>query len=208
MLSWTRTTVTELGAEFLRWEIATATAGAVLGVDPFDEPNVAEAKEATKATLDRSLAAGGIQARAPGGPADLAALLDQARPGDYFATLAYLHRGPGIHERLERLRLAVRDRTRLATTLGYGPRYLHSTGQLHKGGPGTGLFLLLTADEGEDVPIPGERYGFAALRHAQAMGDLEVLERHGLRVLHLHLGARAEPGLDALVAAAESMARA
>ena len=208
MLSWTLDAVTELGAEFLRWEIATVTAGAVLGVDPFDEPNVAEAKEATRATLDRSLAAGGMKERAPGGPADLAALLDQGHPGDYFATLAYLHRSPGTHERLERLRQTVRDRTRLATTLGYGPRYLHSTGQLHKGGPATGLFLLLTADEGEDVPIPGERYGFAALRHAQAMGDLEVLERHSRRALHLHLGARIEPGLEALVAAAESTARA
>jgi glucose-6-phosphate isomerase len=197
-----------LGAEFVRWEIATATAGAVLGVDPFDEPNVAEAKEATRATLDRSLAAGGIPERAPGGSADLTALLERAHPGDYFATLAYLHRTPVIHARLERLRVAVRDRSRLATTLGYGPRYLHSTGQLHKGGPNTGLFLLLTADEGEDVPIPGERFGFAALRRAQALGDLEVLERHGRRALHLHLGAGIERGLDDLVAAAESKARA
>ena len=212
VLRWTWPSIAELGAEFVRWEIATATAGAVLGVDPFDEPNVAEAKEATRATLDRLLAAGGApersHERATGGPADLAVLLERARPGDYFAILAYLHRSPGTHGRLERLRLAVRDRSRLATTLGYGPRYLHSTGQLHKGGPPTGLFLVLTAEEGEDVPIPGERYGFAALRRAQALGDLEVLERHGRRALHVHLGSGIEGGLDELVAAAEAMARA
>ena len=200
VLRWTRPEAGELGAEFLRWEIATATASAVLGVDPFDEPNVAEAKEATKLTLDRYLAEGRFAAPLEFQPAALADLLDQARPGDYFAILAYLHRTPGTHERLSRLRHAIRDRTRLATTLGYGPRYLHSTGQLHKGGPHTGLFLLLTADEGKDVPIPGERYGFAALRQAQATGDLEVLERHGRRVAHLHLGAGIESALDRLIA--------
>ena len=207
VLRWTRSSPTELGAEFLRWEIATATAGAVLGVDPFDEPNVAEAKQATKITLDRYLAEGRFPAPVEAQPAALSDLLDQARPGDYFALLAYLHRTPGTQDRLARLRLAIRDRARLATTLGYGPRYLHSTGQLHKGGPNTGLFLLLTADEGDDVPIPGERYGFAALRHAQAAGDLEVLERHGRRVAHLHLGSGIEPALDRLIASIPAPAR-
>jgi len=208
VLRWTRPGPLALGAEFVRWEITTATAGAVLGVDPFDEPNVAEAKEATRATLDRALAEGRFAPPPPDGPAALTDLIDQARPGDYFAVLAYLHRTPEHHERLARLRLAVRDRARIATTLGYGPRYLHSTGQLHKGGPNTGLFLLLTADEGDDVPIPGERYGFAALRRAQAMGDLEVLERHGRRVAHLHLGAGIELALDGLNAALPRAARA
>jgi hypothetical protein len=191
----------------MRWEIATATAGAVLGVDPFDEPNVAEAKEATRATLDGFLASGQFASPPETPPGAIADLLDRARPGDYFAILAYVHRTPGVHERLTRLRLAARDRGRLATTLGYGPRYLHSTGQLHKGGPNTGLFLVLTAEEGEDVPIPGERYGFAALRHAQAAGDLEVLERHGRRAVQVHLGSTIEPGLERLIAALASAAR-
>ncbi len=207
VVRWTRPGADALGAEFLRWEIATATAGAVLGVDPFDEPNVAEAKEASRATLERDLA--GRRAAPPEfQPAALGDLLDQARPGDYFAILAYLHRTPATHERLARLRHAVRDRARLATTLGYGPRYLHSTGQLHKGGPNTGLYLLITADEGDDVPIPGEPYGFAALRAAQAAGDLEVLERHGRRVAHLHLGAGIEGALDRLISGLPAAARA
>ncbi len=208
VLRWSRAAATDLGAEFMRWEIATATAGAVLGVDPFDEPNVAEAKEATRATLDGFLASGRFAPPPETPPGAIAGLLDRARPGDYFAILAYLHRTPGIHERLTRLRLAARDRGRLATTLGYGPRYLHSTGQLHKGGPNTGLYLVLTADEGDDVPIPGERYGFAALRHAQAAGDLEVLGRHGRRVVHVHLKGAIEPALDRLIAALASAARA
>ena len=199
VLRWSRTRLEEIGAEFLRWEIATAAAGAVLDVDPFDEPNVAEAKESTKATLERFMATGGAPETPAGGPADLAALLGAVRPGDYVAILAYMERTPERDERLARLRLAVRERTRLATTVGYGPRYLHSTGQLHKGGPNTGLFLHLTADEGEDVPIPGERYGFAALRAAQAAGDLEVLRRRGRRVAHVHLGAAVEDGLDRLI---------
>jgi hypothetical protein len=208
VLRWSRASATDLGAEFMRWEIATATAGAVLGVDPFDEPNVAEAKEATRATLDRFLASGRFALPPDTAPGAVAGLLDRARPGDYFAILAYLHRTPGIHERLTRLRLAARDRARLATTLGYGPRYLHSTGQLHKGGPDTGLYLVLTAEEGDDVPILGERYGFAALRHAQAAGDLEVLGRHGRRVAHLHLEGALEPALDRLIAGLATAARA
>src|SRR5258707_11816917 len=134
-------------------------------------------------------------------------LIEQGRPGDYSAILVYLNRTPAIHERLARLRHAIRDRARLATTLGYGPRYLHSTGQLHKGGPNTGLFLVLTADEGADVPIPGAHYGFAALRQAQATGDLDVLERHGRRVAHLHLGGGIEPALEQLITAIASPAR-
>jgi len=198
VVRWTRAGVDELGAEFLRWEIATAVAGAVLEVNPFDEPNVTEAKDATRAALERFLATGRFPARSAPDPAALAEQLARLRPGDYFAILAYLHRTPERHARLARLRLAVRDRARVATTLGYGPRFLHSTGQLHKGGPDTGVFLQLTADEGEDLPIPGERYGFEALRRAQAEGDLEVLERRGRRVLHLHLGHEVERGLETL----------
>lgn len=202
----------DLGAAFLRWEIATAAAAAVLGVDPFDEPNVSEAKHATQAVLDRALAEGRFPAEAPlakgegwslyaAGPAEsalraagaddpataLAALLSLARPGDYLALLAYLHATPAVDEALQRVRAAAGGRSGLATTLGIGPRFLHSTGQLHKGGPDRGLFLQITADEGLDVPIPGEPYSFGMLRRAQAAGDYEVLARRGRRVVRLHL---------------------
>ena len=181
-----------LGAAFLRWEIATATAGAALGVDPFDEPDVAEAKQATAAVLEQALASGSFPEAPPllesagtrlwaasgatrvlrtkpaGAAAALRALLDAAGPADYLALLAYLHATPAIHERLERVRAAAAGGTGMATTLGYGPRFLHSTGQLHKGGPDTGIFLQLTAAEGPDLDIPGERYSFGTLRRAQA----------------------------------------
>ncbi len=141
-----------------------------------------------------------LAARAKSDPVAWAgALLAQAGPGDYFALLAYLRRTPAVHERLQRLRLAARAYTHVATTLGYGPRFLHSSGQLHKGGPATGVFLQLTADEGDEVAIPGEPYGFGALRRAQAAGDFEVLARRGRRVVRIHLGAAIERGLDALV---------
>jgi hypothetical protein len=132
----------------------------------------------------------------------------QLRPGDYFAILAWFAHTPHRQELLQRIRLAVRDRQGVATTLGYGPRYLHSTGQLHKGGPNSGVFLQITADEGEDEAIPGEKYGFATLRRAQADGDYQVLEKRERRVARLHLGARIEESLDALIAAVETRARA
>lgn len=227
VLRWVLPSRDALGAEFMRWEIATAAAGAVLGVDPFDEPNVTEAKQATQAVLERFLAQGSFPATSAlaergalkaytpsptaaalrsrvadaGDPLAWAtALASLAAPGDYFAVLAYLHRTPARLERLERLRLAARDATRLAATLGFGPRFLHSTGQLHKGGPNSGIFLQLTCDEPE-LEIPGERYGFGALRRAQAAGDYEVLERRGRRLLRVHLGAEVEAALDRLIEA-------
>lgn len=225
VLYWALPSLDALGAEFVRWEIATAAAAAVLEVDPFDEPNVAEAKEATKAVLDRALREGrfpervpvaegsGLRAYAPpavatalgaranGDPAACAAaVLALVLPGEYVAVLAYLHRTDSRRRRLQSLRHAVRDATRAATTLGIGPRFLHSTGQLHKGGPDRAVFLQLTADEG-DVPIPGEPYGFATLRAAQAAGDFDVLERRGRRVVRVHVGADIEAGLDRLRAA-------
>jgi transaldolase/glucose-6-phosphate isomerase len=110
-------------------------------------------------------------------------------PGDYFAVLAYMTRTPERHELLQRVRLAIRDRHKVATTLGYGPRFLHSTGQFHKGGPDTGVFLQICAEK-DEFPIPGERYGFKALHRAQATGDYQVLERRGRRVLRIDLGTR------------------
>jgi len=221
VLIWRDSELAALGAEFLRWEIATAVAAAILDVNPFDEPNVSEAKKSTLTVLEResrvtprALNTPEVEIEAPemlsrdlrvepgGDPgAWIAALLSLARPSDYFAILAYLHRTPEIHERLQAIRHLSRGATRLATTLGYGPRYLHSTGQLHKGGPGTGLFLLLTGDEGEDVAIPGELFGFQSLIRAQATGDFEVLERMGRRVLHVHLGARPLETLDRIAEA-------
>ncbi len=221
-----------LGAEFLRWEIATATAGAVLAVDPFDEPNVSEAKQATQAVLQRWLETGRFESPAPlaragevqvfapaaiatrlreaagAGPFAVAAsVMTLAQSGDYVALLAYMHRTSERHERLQKLRHALRDASRLATTLGYGPRFLHSTGQLHKGGPNSGVFIQLTCDEGEDAAIPGERYGFAALRQAQAAGDFQVLEKRARRVVRVHLGAKVEQALDDFLAALETRSR-
>jgi transaldolase/glucose-6-phosphate isomerase len=220
---WDSPALTDLGAEMLRWEIATAVAGAVLEVDPFDEPNVSEAKAATQAVLHRFLEDGRFPERAPGATAgglavfapaaapapagDAAAwipgLLAQAKPGDYFAVLAYLHLTPARERALEAIRHAGRDLAGVATTLGVGPRFLHSTGQLHKGGANNGVFLQLTTDEG-DLAIPGERYGFGVLRAAQAAGDFEVLEKRGRRVLRLHLGREVDAGLESLARALAS----
>jgi len=216
-----------LGGEFLGWEFVTAVAGAVIDVNPFDEPNVTEAKKATAEVLDAFVTDGAFPDE-PAGPADevaitgfskaladqvgmptggesgswIAAVLDTAASGDYVALLAYMRQTPERHERLQRLRLAARRRTRSATTLGYGPRFLHSTGQLHKGGAANGVFIQLTCDEG-DTPIPGERYGFEALRRAQAIGDFQVLSRRGRRALRVHLGEHVERGLDRLIEALE-----
>lgn len=220
VLRWDSPAREDLAADFLRWEVATAAAAAVLGVDPFDEPNVSEAKAATQAMLQRFLAEGRLPAReaaardgalevfAPAGAAPpgadaaawAASLLGQAGLGDYFAVLAYLHRTDARHAALETIRHAARARVKAAGTLGYGPRFLHSTGQLHKGGANNGVFLLVTASEG-DLPIPGERYGFGTLRAAQAAGDFEVLERRGRRVLRVDLGADVDAGLERLAAA-------
>ena len=134
--------------------------------------------------------------------------LDTARGGDYIALCAYFMRTPARDGALTRMRVACRAASRNATTLGYGPRFLHSTGQLHKGGPNTGVFLQLTADVPADVAIPGEVYSFATLRNAQALGDLQVLRRRGRRVLRVHLGPDVEGGLATLAAAFEARAGA
>ena len=198
-----------LGREFFRWEMATAVAGATLGLDPFDEPNVTEAKLATGALLTSFSKEGKLpapDAEATCAVTDLdriAAHLASAGPGDYLAWCAYFLRSPARDAALARLRVACRDRSKNATTVGYGPRFLHSTGQLHKGGPNTGVFIQLTSDATADLPIPGEAYSFATLRNAQALGDLQVLRRRGRRALRVHLGADADAGLKAL---AEAMA--
>jgi hypothetical protein len=126
------------------------------------------------------------------------------RPRDYLAIFAYLRRTHAVHESLTSLRARLRDRPGIATTLGYGPRYLHSTGQVHKGGPDTGIFLLLTTDPAEDLPIPGERYGFGTLQRAQALGDYRALVDQGRRILRVHLRGEIEAALRRLSVSLES----
>jgi glucose-6-phosphate isomerase len=198
-----------LGAEFVRWEIATAIAGAILEIDPFDQPNVQQAKDATQALLgqykasrklpippaDRTLHNGvaltlSAAAKKTLLPADADAILSLAHKGDYVALLAYVSTmDPALAEALKALRTAIRDRTRAATMFGYGPRYLHSTGQLHKGGANSGLFILVTAAPREDVAIPGEVFSFGTLELSQAVGDFASLDAAGRRALHAHLPA-------------------
>lgn len=200
-----------LGAEFVRWEIATAIAGALLHINPFDEPNVQQAKDATRSILDRftrekrlpmpaaqQTLAGGSELTRSGAAAKYAsggapdALLTTIRQGDYFAVLAYVSpEDEALAQELRSLRLAVRDRLRVATMFGYGPRYLHSTGQLHKGGPNTGVFVLISARAREDIDIPGQPFSFGTLEQAQALGDFQSLDAAGRRALHVRMAAPA-----------------
>ncbi|HEX5627850.1 MAG TPA: hypothetical protein VFY08_07510, partial [Actinomycetota bacterium] len=178
----------QIGGEFFRWEMATAIAGHVLGINPFDQPNVQEAKDATKAILE----SGAIE---DPGFDDLGVLLKQVNEGDYVAILAYLDRTSETEDAIERVRLAIRDRYGVATTTGFGPRYLHSTGQLHKGGPNDGV-LIQVVDVGRsaDVPIPGRPYTFGTLIDAQALGDLRSLRGRGRRVARVTLEQLMEVG--------------
>ena len=182
----------DLGAEFFRWEFATAVAGALLEIQPFDQPDVQAAKDATGRMLDQFKETGKLPA--PPEPGQIADLLDQARSGDYFAIMAYAQETQGVDSAMGVLRKKVMERHKIATTLGYGPRFLHSTGQLHKGGPNSGLFLQLTVDD-EDLSIPGEPFGFRTLASAQAMGDHQALLERKRRVVRVHLGDDAEAGL-------------
>lgn len=198
----------DLGGEFYRWEVATAVAGAVMGINPFDEPNVTESKENTTRLLAQFEKEKRLPDTSAGRADDLPKLLEQARAADYISILAFLQPKPETVARLATLREQLRDSTRLATTVGFGPRYLHSTGQLHKGGPNTGLFLFLTADDAADLPIPGRPYGFSILKQAQALGDLLALKRRGRRVLHVHLGSDVKAAIEALAGAIAVTARA
>ena len=204
----------DLGQEFFRWEIATATAGAILGINPFDQPNVQESKDITNRLLEEVRKTGRLSDPSPAlreeplrfygtqqgktGEEVLKAFFNQARAGDYVALQAYLPETLAITEALQGIRMRLRDRLHLPTTLGYGPRFLHSTGQYHKGGPNTGLFLQLTVDAKEDAPVPGSPYTFGVLRAAQSLGDFEALQKHERRVVRIHLGADPIQGLAAL----------
>ena len=182
----------DLGAEFFRWEFATAVAGALLDIQPFDQPNVQAAKDATGRMLDEYKETGELPA--PVAVGQIADLLGQAATGDYFAIMAYAQETPGVDSAVGVLRKKVMERYKIATTFGYGPRFLHSTGQLHKSGPNSGLFLQLTVDH-EELEIPSEPFGFRTLISAQAMGDHQALVEGQRRVIRVHLGEDAEAGL-------------
>ena len=213
----------DLGGEFVRWEVTTAAASALLGINAFDEPNVQESKDNTRRLLqeyeergalpsEQPLLDDGLQLFAAPPTADalrgapdpataLARFLETVKPGDYLAITAYLPRTPAHEAALTTLRTALRDRLKVATTLGYGPRFLHSTGQLHKGGPPRGVFLQLTHDDPTDRPVPGAPYSFRVLEQAQALGDLQSLQSRRLPALRVHLGADINAGLQHLCAA-------
>jgi glucose-6-phosphate isomerase len=194
-----------LGAEFVRWEVATAVAGALLRINPFDEPNVQQAKDATRALLEQYRMRGRLPTAEPDFTLDSGTALTLTRvaraalagrpdsfltlvaEGDYLALLPYVGPDPRLVAPLRSLRATVRDTRRAATMFAYGPRYLHSTGQLHKGGPKSGVFILMTAAPNHDLPVPGEPFSFGTLELAQALGDFASLDAGGCRALHVHL---------------------
>ncbi|MDE3061481.1 MAG: bifunctional transaldolase/phosoglucose isomerase [Acidobacteriota bacterium] len=220
----------EIFGQFFTWEVATAVAGSVMGINPFNQPDVESAKIETRALTskyeetgklpvhDAILTDAGIRLYAA--PAYAARLketatqasltgylkahLDQIHEGDYFAALAFLPMFPQHEAAIQTFRHRIRDTKRVATCLGFGPRFLHSTGQDYKGGPNTGVFLQITADHAVDVSIPGQKYSFGIVIDAQAAGDLAVLESRGRRALRVHLGADVASGLKTLTAAVES----
>jgi glucose-6-phosphate isomerase len=220
----------EIFGQFFTWEIATAVAGSVMGINPFNQPDVESAKIETRALTTEYEKSGKLPERTPflvdGGmelyatdayaaklkaaapSATLAGMLrahlDQLHAGDYFATVAFLPMFPEHEAAIQGFRHKVRDRKHVATCLGFGPRFLHSTGQDYKGGPNTGVFLEITAAHADDIPIPGQKYSFGIVIDAQAAGDLAVLESRGRRALRVHLGADVAAGLQALSAAVDA----
>jgi transaldolase / glucose-6-phosphate isomerase len=214
--------VYDLGQEFFRWEIATAVAGSILGINPFDQPDVEASKIATRTLTNEYEKTGALPPETPilqedgirlftdpdnaaslkgstGADQSLAgylrAHLGRLNAGDYFALLAYLEMSDRNDAELQALRHAVRDRKRVATCLGFGPRFLHSTGQAYKGGPNTGVFLQVTCDDAINVQVPGQQYTFGVVKAAQARGDFQVLAERKRRTLRVHLGRNVEAGL-------------
>ena len=188
----------DLGREMFRWEFATSVAGAILKINPFDEPNVQESKDITRKLLEtykkekRVSEGDRLAVKEPGLTEALKAFTASVKPGDYLAINAFV--SPTIEniEVLQAARKGLRDKFRAATTLGFGPRYLHSTGQIHKGGPETGLYILITSEDEEDAPIPGEPYSFGVLKSAQSLGDFQALKNKGRRIVRVHLGKESE----------------
>jgi transaldolase/glucose-6-phosphate isomerase len=216
---------TAIGQEFFRWEIATAIAGAVIGIDPFDQPDVEASKVKTRALTDAYEETGKLPPETPiaedgelafFGDAALAgdgtvegvvgAHLARLRPGDYAAVLAYIARNAAHERQLAALRTALRDRRKVATVGGFGPRFLHSTGQAYKGGPNSGVFLQITADPAHDLQVPGRKISFGTVQAAQALGDLQVLAERGRRYLRVHIrGGDVEAGLARLAKAVKQV---
>jgi hypothetical protein len=220
------TSLYSLGAELMRWQLATAVAGSLLAVNPFDQPDVEASKQATRNLMkefervgqlpaerpffegdglqlfsdasNRSALEGALRGAAPSAGAYLRAHLARLGEGDYFALLGFLARTSEHERAFEKLRQRVRDAKGTATSLGFGPRFLHSTGQLFKGGANGGVFLQITCDPLEDVPIPGQKLSFGVVLNAQARADLQILCERGRRVLRVHLGRDLTSGLAAL----------
>ncbi len=217
----------QLGQEFFRWEMATAVAGSIIGINPFDQPDVEASKVKTRELTAAYEKTGALPVERPffsddgfalyADPRNEAALKPQAaslaaalqahfgrvEAGDYVALLAYIERRPAHVATLQQLRRAIRDRTRAATCLGFGPRFLHSTGQAYKGGPNSGVFLQITCDDAADLPVPGQKYTFGVVKAAQARGDFDVLAERGRRALRVHIAGDVDAGLAALGRAVE-----
>jgi transaldolase / glucose-6-phosphate isomerase len=192
--------VYRLGAEFFEWEFATACAGWRLGINPFDQPNVQEAKDATKELLESFVRRGRLDERDESAADEVFTI----KPGDYIAFLNFIEETPEIDRQFQELRTQLRETTRCAVTVGYGPRFLHSTGQLHKGGPDTGVFFQIIAEDQADFPIPGEDYTFSILKQAQALGDFRALAKRGRRVIGIEISNNSLDALEKTVGAALS----
>jgi hypothetical protein len=214
-----------LGQEFFRWEIATAVAGSILGINAFNQPDVEASKIVTKQLTSEYESTGSLPPEKPileeagfklftddKNASDLShavgsdrslknylgAHLARLGTGDYFALLAYVEMNAEHESLLQNLRMTVRDRKRVATCLGFGPRFLHSTGQAYKGGPNSGVFLQITCDDAQDLPVPGQKYTFGVVKAAQARGDFQVLADRKRRALRVHLGSDVNAGLTKL----------
>jgi transaldolase / glucose-6-phosphate isomerase len=221
----------DIGQEFFRWEMATAVAGSVLGINPFDQPDVEASKIATRALTSVFETTGDLPTETPifeqtgitlftdsknaaaleqalGGDRSLAAYLrahvNRTRSGDYLALLAYLDMNEPHEAALQEMRHAVRNQKRVATCLGFGPRFLHSTGQAYKGGKNSGVFLQITCDDATDIAVPSHTYSFGVVKAAEARGDFAVLVERDRRALRVHLGANVGDGLAVLGAALAS----
>jgi transaldolase/glucose-6-phosphate isomerase len=214
-----------LGQEFFRWEIATAVAGSIIGINAFNQPDVEASKIETKKLTTQYEATGSLPPEVPffedkgiklfadeknvaavHGPklADvLKAHLSRLGTGDYFGVLGYIPMNAANEKTLQGIRHSVRDKKKVATVLGFGPRFLHSTGQAYKGGPNSGVFLQITCDDAKDLPVPGQKYTFGIVKAAQARGDFAVLSERGRRALRVHLGKNLKSGLAALAKAVQ-----
>jgi transaldolase/glucose-6-phosphate isomerase len=210
-----------IGQEFFRWEVATAVAGSILGINPFDQPDVEASKDKTRELTSAYELTGQLPPEAALFEGDgltlfadeknrkaieratalvecLAAHFGRIQEGDYCALLAYVERNARHRDALQDIRVLIRDRKRVATCVGFGPRFLHSTGQAYKGGPNTGVFLQITCDDPADIQVPNQKYTFGVVKAAQARGDLDVLAERDRRVLRIHLGPHVAAGLTAL----------